>query len=208
MTTYPSETRIILTLKSLGPLSLKELAEKIQISKMAVLNHIKRLESQGMVERSLVKASVGRPYYVFQVKDISKEKMTSSSEWLLDGLLEYLEKTNRGEIAKSFLNDRYKQIRIDYEKRLNTLAGQRKVEGLTRIREEENYFPELKRQGKDSYELLEYNCPIFKISRRFGIACTLETKLFSSVLDMDVSSTHRQVDGSDVCRFLITKKSA
>jgi predicted ArsR family transcriptional regulator len=175
---------------------------------MAVLNHIKRLENQGMVERSLVKASVGRPYYVFQVKDISKEKMTSSSEWLLDGLLEYLEKTNRGEIAKSFLNDRYKQIRIDYEKRLNTLAGQRKVEGLTRIREEENYFPELRRQGKDSYELLEYNCPIFKISRRFGIACTLETKLFSSVLDMDVSSTHRQVDGSDVCRFLITKKSA
>ena len=207
MASYPSETRIILTLKSFGSMNLKDLAEKIQISKMAVLNHIKKLESQGIVARSLVKASVGRPYYTFHLIDASKEKMASSSEWILDGFLDYLEKTGNGKIAKDFLNDRYRQIRIEYEKRLGNLAGNQKMEALAKIREEEDYFPELKKEGKDGFELLEYNCPIFKISKRFGIACTLETRLFSSVLDMDVNSTHRQVDGSEVCRFLIRKRS-
>ena len=77
---------------------------------------------------------------------------------------------------------------------------------MARIREEEDYYPELKETGKGNYELLEYNCPIFQVARKFGVACSLESQLFSSVLQMDVDTTHRQVNGSDVCRFLIRQR--
>lgn len=206
MEKYPSGTRIILALKEKGKMNLKELSGEIGISKMAVLNHVQKLESQGLVERSLVKSSVGRPYYVFSASEKSKDTMASSDSMMLDDLLDYLDRTGNREIAENYLRDRYDQVRADYGRKLGHYTGDRRVEALARLRDEENYYPELKSGGKGAHELLEYNCPIFKISNRFGIACSLETQLFSSVLDMDVTSTHRQVNGSDVCKFLIRKK--
>lgn len=206
MDKYPAETRLILTLKREGRLSLIELSEQMGMSKMGVLNHIKRLEGKGMVERHLVKTNVGRPYYVFSTAEKSRENVASSEGWLLDELMDFLARTDNGKLVADFLKERYTQMRVTYEERLSKKNGAHRVEELARIREEENYFPELKSSGKDSLELLEYNCPIFKISKNFGIACSMESQLFSSVLDMNVSSTHRQVDGSDVCRFLIRKK--
>lgn len=207
MEKYPSETRIMLSLKKHGKMSLRELSEEIGISKMAILNHIQKLEGNGLVERFLVKSEVGRPYFVFKATQNSKEGIGNSQGEMLDELIDFLEKTGNKEIVADFLRERYGSVRLDYEKKLARLPPKEKVTELSRIREEENYYPELKATGNDSYELLEYNCPIFKFSNKFGIACSLETQLFSSVLQMDVNSTHRQVNGSDVCRFLIRKKS-
>ncbi len=208
MEKYPTETRIILALKRGKPLRLVDLAESIGITKMAVLNHMQKLEAKGMVERRIVKSKVGRPYYVFKLREESKDSVASSDGWVLDGLLEYLERTGNGNLAEDFLKERYSRVRDEYAERISRANPEDRVEELTKIREEENYYPELKSTGSGSYELLEYNCPIFKVSNRFGIACSLETNLFSSVLDADVTSTHRQVNGSDVCRFLIKKKKA
>ena len=207
MDKYPSETRIMLALKKNGKMSLKDLSDEIGISKMAVLNHLQKLEGKEMVERYLVKSTVGRPYFVFRTTESSRDKIDDSQGEMLDELLEFLENSGNKELVDTFLKERYGSVRVDYEKRLSRVPLDQKVQELARIREEENYYPELKATGKESYELLEYNCPIFKISKRFGIACSLESQLFSSVLQMDVNTTHRQVNGSDVCRFLIRKKS-
>lgn len=206
MDQYPSETKIILELKNSGPLSLKELSDRIGISKMAILNHIKKLETKGLVKRSLVKTSIGRPYYVFKTSEESKENIASANDWVLEELIRYLDKTGNAKIATEFLKERYEQVRIDYDKKMSNIKPEQRVEALAKLREQENYYPELKSTGNDNYELLEYNCPIYKIAKTFGVACSLETRLFESVLDMDVSSTHRQVNGSDVCRFIIRKK--
>jgi predicted ArsR family transcriptional regulator len=207
MDKYPSETRIMLALKKNGKMSLVELSEEIGISKMAILNHLQKMESKGLVERYLVKSSVGRPHYVFKTTDNSRLGMDSSNNEMLENLLDFLEKTGNNDLVTKFLSERYSSVRLDYEKQLSKFNDREKVQELSRIREKENYYPELKETGKDGFELLEYNCPIFEISRKFGVACSLETQLFASVLQMDVNSTHRQVNGSDVCRFLIKKKS-
>lgn len=206
MNKYPSETQIVLALKREGRLSLNELSERIGISKMAVLNHIQKLEAQDMVERRLVKTKVGRPYYKFGVSENSKISMAPSDVSMLNEFIEYMDENGHSGIVEDFLRERYSQVRVDYEKKLSRVDPEKRVEALAKLREKENYFPELKNGGKDNFELLEYNCPIFSISRKFGSACSMETKLFSSVLGREVSSTHRQVNGSDVCKFLIKKE--
>lgn len=207
MDRYPSETSIMLALKKNGKMSLKELSHEIGISKMAILNHIQKMENKDLVERFLVKSSVGRPYFVFRTTQNSKEAIDNSAREMLQEILDFLEKTGNRELVDKFLTERYSKVRLEYDKQLSGISGEGKVRELARIREEENYYPELKETGKESFELLEYNCPIFQISRKFGIACSLESQLFSSVLQMDVDTTHRQVNGSDVCRFLIKKRS-
>lgn len=206
MEKYPSETRIVLALKKGNPMRLDDLSAEIGISKMGILNHIQKLESKGMVERLLVKSKVGRPYYVFKLKEESKESVARADQWVLDGLIDYLEKTGNGNLAEEFLKERYVKVKEEYQEKLAGLSHEKKVEALTRLREEENYYPELKETGNGSYELLEYNCPIYRVAGKISLACSLESRMFSSVLDAEVNSTHRQVNGSDVCRFLIKKK--
>ena len=77
---------------------------------------------------------------------------------------------------------------------------------LAVLRRSADYYPEVKK-SQENFELTEYNCPILSISKNFGIACSLETQMFSQVLDANVKSTHRQVNGYSACRFLISRKS-
>ncbi len=206
MDKYPSYTRIILELKTSNGLSLNDLSQRIGISKMGILNQIQKLETRGMIERKIIKNKIGRPYFIFNLKDGSKSLLNNSSDAMLEDLLAYISEKGHGDIIESFLKDRYQSIRIEYSKKLYALDQDKKIEALVKLREDENYFPEHNKLNNQTDELLEYNCPIFRISNRFGIACSLETSLFSSVLDMDVKSTHRQVDGSGLCRFLISKR--
>ncbi len=207
MQEYPTETRLILLLKEKGQRSLQDLSQDLGISKMGVLNHIKQLESRGLIRRIQKKGRVGRPYYLFAVTEDSKENLANSNAWMLQSLVSYLKETGHSDLMEHFLKDRYEQIRIDYEKKLSHTAKGQKIQELVRMREDESYFPVLKDTGHDSFDLQEFNCPIYQIARYFGIACNLETRLFSSVLDMDVESTHRQVDGHGVCRFIIRPRS-
>ena len=206
MDKYPSYTRIILELKTSNGLSLNDLSQRIGISKMGILNQIQKLETRGMIERKIIKNKIGRPYFIFNLKEGSKSMLNNSSDAMLEDLLTYISEKGQGDIIESFLKDRYQTIRIEYSKKLYGLDQDKKIEALVKLREDENYFPEHNKLNNQTDELLEYNCPIFRISNRFGIACSLETSLFSSVLDMDVKSTHRQVDGSGLCRFLISKR--
>ncbi|MDN5865990.1 MAG: hypothetical protein L0H55_01155 [Candidatus Nitrosocosmicus sp.] len=83
-----------------------------------------------------------------------------------------------------------------------------KVKELARIRDEEGYIAESKKERKNNSRiLLEYNCPIIMITEKHWEACTIETELFEHVLDADVEVTHRAAKGDSICKFLIKEKN-
>ena len=83
-----------------------------------------------------------------------------------------------------------------------------KVKELARIRDEEGYIAESKKDRKrNSHTLLEYNCPIIMIAEKHWEACSIETELFEHVLDAKVEVTHRAAKGDSICKFLIKEKS-
>jgi len=202
---YPTESRVIIALKESNGLSLKDLSERLNISKMAVLKHLQSLESRHIVERRIAKKNIGRPYYTFHLLQSSSSALGSSSEMLLQSLLNFLAENGNKEIVIKFLRERYSKIEAYYRDSLMFKTGNDRVEELARLRFLEDYLPELKKIGKEKFELLEYNCPIFAISSKFNEACALEQKLFENVLKMEVNSTHTQVNGHGTCRFLISK---
>ncbi len=202
---YPTQTRIIMYLKSSGKASLEQLSQELDISKMAVLKHLRRLEERGLVERRAVKTKVGRPYYAFSYTDAAKADLQTSDGIMLNALLDHLKNSGNEELVEDFLRKRYESYRMRYETELFPVDGDGKIKKLLNLREKEDYMPELHKLSQTKYELLERNCPIFKIAAKYPVACSLEENLFSNVLEMDVESSHRQVDGSGICRFLIRK---
>ncbi|KAA8922834.1 metalloregulator ArsR/SmtB family transcription factor [Thermoplasma sp.] len=205
---YPTETRILIALKRSDGMTLQQIADQIGVSKMAVLKHIQALENRHLIERRITKGDMGRPFYRFYLLRGSSEAFGSSSGGVLADLIEFLVATGNRDLILKFLNKRYTEIAETYRIAIGSARDDERVERLVKLRYEENYVPEIKKVGNGKYELLEYNCPIFTISRRFGEACALECHLFESVLGMNVTSSHTQVNGHGTCRFLIEKKEA
>ncbi len=206
MQEYPTPVRIILLLKEFPDMSLDDLAVKLGISKMAVLNHISALEQQGAVARKIVKKKVGRPSYAFYALPESNMKLGSSSDTLLNDFMEFLKNTGNSKLLEDFLKDRYLKVKTEYSGHMRKKGLEEKVNELATLRRKEDYYPEIKK-SQENFELTEFNCPILCISKNFGIACSMETEMFSQVLDANVKSTHRQVNGYSACRFLISKRS-
>jgi predicted ArsR family transcriptional regulator len=206
MEEYPTPVKIILLLKEFPGLSLDELAQKLDISKMAVLNHISALEQQGAVSRKIVKKKVGRPSFVFYSLPVSNNKLGNSSDSMLNDFMDFIKNTGNEKLLEEFLKDRYSKVRSEYITSMRGKDFDEKVNELAILRRKADYYPEVKK-SQENLELVEYNCPILSISKNFGIACSLETKMFSQVLDANVKSTHRQVNGYSACRFLISRKS-
>ena len=206
MEEYPTPVKIILLLKEFPGLTLDELAEKMSISKMAVLNHISALEQQGAVSRKIVKKKVGRPSFIFYALPVSNNKLGNSSDSMLNDFMDFIKTTGNEKLLEEFLKDRYSKVRSEYTGAMRGKNLDEKVNELAILRRNADYYPEVKR-AQGNFELIEYNCPILSISKNFGVACSMETKMFSQVLDANVKSTHRQVNGYSACRFLISRKS-
>lgn len=200
-----TETRILMHLKSRSA-NLEEIARVTGISKMAALKHIKQLEERGLVERRIVKARVGRPYYSFSYTEAAKSDFRTSDSLMLNAFMDYLKARGMDDIVEGFLKSRYEKSMQRYETEVGSLKAEERISKLVSLRDKEHYMPELHRVSGSMYELLEKNCPIFKMAKNYPLACSLEQNLFASVLGMDVEATHRQSDGEGICRFLIRKR--
>ncbi|HFK1549116.1 TPA: helix-turn-helix transcriptional regulator [Bacillus albus] len=75
---------------------------------------------------------------------------------------------------------------------------------LAKIQNDKGYMAELTKIDNDSYELTEYNCPIFPVASHFKKACSFETAMFQNVLGTkQVERVSCQTAGETHCEFLI-----
>jgi predicted ArsR family transcriptional regulator len=202
-----AEAKVILEIKRRQSITLEDAANILGMSKMGAYKHLLKLERRGLVARRIVKKNVGRPIHAFHLTDKGRQYFGSADSIILVNLLEFLKDRGEGELIKMFLRERYARLMEQYHETLSTREFEDKVTLLSELRTQEGYMAELKKTGK-GFELVEYNCPILKVASFFGEACNLEAHLFSSLLEAEVNNTHRQVDGCDMCRFVIKPRQA
>lgn len=204
--TYNTERNLYIILRKNGPSTLNEISIELGISKMGALKWINKLESQGKIERRIKKLDMGRPAYVFSLTpDSNMPSEGAGSEKILVDLLEFMKRMKQDEIAEQFLRQRYDLLYSNVYAEFQGKSFEDKVRVLRDLREKEGYMPEVKQNPSDNYNLIEYNCPIFRVSSIFPVACELERRLFESLLNADVENYHRQTNGKNTCVFNIKR---
>src|ERR687890_492663 len=117
--------------------------------------------------------------------------------------LAILQKRGLVEGIEKVLRERQSELFDQYYKRLKNLDFDKQVKELARIRDEEGYIAESKKEPKSGgggkHVILEYNCPIIHIAEKHWEACTTETELFEKLLDADIKTTHRAAKGDLIC---------
>lgn len=201
--------KILYYLKVMQQAGLEELAKVMKVSRMAVHKHLVLLQNRGLVEGIENRGHVGRPRMVYQLTSQSKTVFPKSYSAIATHALDFIERNMGKEGIEKVLHERQTELFDQYYKRLKGLDFDKQVKELARIRDEEGYIAESKKESKKSggkHVLLEYNCPIIHIAEKHWEACSTETELFEKLLGANIETTHRAAKGDSICKFVIKEK--
>ncbi len=199
----PRRYRILALLRSRGSMGLDEISKILGISKTAVLRHLRELENEGLVERQYVKKGRGRPSLKFRASRDNSLKNAKGLASIAIESLRYIERNMGREHITRVLTARYLELAREYSGRFLKKKELEKIKELASLRTSEGYMASFRKLGDGSYEIVEENCPIVLVAQEYSEACMAEVRLFSTLLGAEVEATHRIVNGSPVCRFVI-----
>jgi predicted ArsR family transcriptional regulator len=206
--------KLLYYLKIMQQAGLDELAKVMKISRMAVYKHLALLQKRGLVEGVETRGHVGRPRTVYQLTSQSKTVFPKSYSAIASYALDFIERNMGKEAVEKVLHERQTELFDQYYERLKDLDFDKQVKELARIRDEEGYIAESKKESKSrgggggggKHVLLEYNCPIIHIAEKHWEACSTETELFEKLLGANIETTHRAAKGDLICKFVIKER--
>ncbi len=201
-----TKREILLILKREGQSDLQTLADRLHISKMAVHKHVQDLEERGMVQRTPLRGTKGRPRLMAQLAPGSQGLFPKAYAGVTCAALAYIEEKLGRKGVEEALRRRQTETVKTYRDQVNAETLPARVHQLSELRDREGYMAEDHQAGPSKFEILEHNCPIIAIAQNYWEACTVEREMFQKVLGANVETTHRVVAGAYVCRFLITPK--
>ncbi len=190
---------------------LEELANAMKISRMGIHKHLVTLQQRGLVESIEIRGNIGRPRMVYQLTSESKTVFPRSYSAIATHALDFIERNMGKEGIEKVLRERQSELFDQYYKRLKNLNFDKQIKELAKIRDEEGYIAESKKESKNpndggKYVILEYNCPIIHIAEKHWEACSTETELFEKLLGANIETTHRIAKGDSICKFIIKQK--
>ena len=195
--------RLLLLLKTRGPLTTKQLAAALEISVPAVRQHLTTLgHLVGMETR---RSGVGRPAQVWHTTSQAEARFPDTHGELTVRLIDAIEESLGTEALDRVIEARFDDALEAYRKRLagvSTLSG--KLHRLVEVRSEEGYMANLEKVN-GGWMLVENHCPICAAATRCQGFCRNELQLFRTVLGEDVSveRTEYLLDGGRRCAYRI-----
>src|SRR5580658_5887546 len=180
--TMPARRRTILTaLKSRGEARAEDLANDLGVTVSAMRQHLQSLASDGLVEHEQVRDGRGRPRHIYHLTDRADSLFPRAYAEITNELLGYVDEVDHELLEKVFRRRRDRRIR-----QANTrLAGKpfdERVAELARILDEDGYLATVEAGDDGTYRIVEHNCAILGVARRYNQACTSEIEFIRSVL--------------------------
>jgi predicted ArsR family transcriptional regulator len=193
-------------LKRQGAQPAASLATRFGVTAMAVRQHLYALQEDGMVTAHSEPTGRGRPTKLWALTDKAQGLFPDAHQELAVDLLGHM-RAQFGEAGLEGIIDRHSAAqRHSYEA---TLAGAKtldqRVHRLARLRTDEGYMAEVKRDGKD-WLLIENHCPICAAARICTRLCANELDVFTQVLGpaARVVREEHMLSGARRCAYRIT----
>ena len=202
---------IVKLLKTDGPLDSAKLAERLGLTAMAVRQHLYALQSENLVTAEARPVPLGRPAKFWGLTSEADRLFPEAYAELSVALIDAMQDAFGAEGLNRVLVSRCARQRVEYLKRIRPNASlEKKLMELARVRTEEGYMAEIRRDVDGSFLLVENHCPICAAANACQGFCSTELDLFRSVLGpaVDVERVEHIVSGDRRCAYRITPKVA
>jgi predicted ArsR family transcriptional regulator len=207
----PASTRtrraILELLKWDGPQDARALAARLQVSPMAVRQHLYALAKRKLVTSQEDPRPLGRPAKLWQLTAAANEVFPNAHADLTLSLIESVRETFGETGTSRLIAARSKQQIEAYRAKVPRTGPLRKrLEALAKLRTQEGYMAELQEAANGALLLIENHCPICAAAAACTLLCAGELNVFREVLGRKVriERTDHILTGARRCAYRVS----
>jgi len=208
----PARRKLLELIKSGGPQTATELAERLGVTPVAVRQHLQALGREGLLVYVEERRPVGRPARRWSLSEAAHPFFPDSHREFAVGLIEAIDGAFGGEGLQRLVEERVRQQIRRYRRRMpgRDTPLEERLAALASLRNEEGYMVEWFADGEDCWILAENHCPICAAAKVCGGLCAGEPALFQTILgpDVEVRRTEHLLEDSHRCVYqIVTRES-
>jgi len=202
-----TQVEILRTILRAGePLPAEHLYRHLEISRNATYQHLTALERDGLIQKSTLTQTKGRPGQTFQLTDKGLELFPRHYTLFTKMLMQII----KSHIGKDQLQDYLEELGVslakDFKGRLVGLKDNDLTIEVSKIMQELGYEAEAIQQGnEEALQVRAYNCVFHDLAKEHEEVCALDIALISALLEKPIEHAECIVRGGACCRFCIKK---
>jgi predicted ArsR family transcriptional regulator len=194
-----------LLLNNKAGLSIDVIAEKLEISRNAVQQHIAILERDGYLEIQALSKTAGRPLRLFALTTLGINYFPKQYAWFSDLILCDLKSELGSKAFRRFLNKLGESLAQKLSPRFANKSTQQRVEELVTLMSELGYQATVAEKSEEgSHTISACNCIYHDLAQEHAEICEFDMALIQTLLKTDVELTECMAKGGHVCRFKIS----
>lgn len=199
---------ILHLLKREGAMDSQTLADCLQVSAMAIRQHLYAMQDEHLVTYQEQSRVIGRPAKLWQLTTAANRFFPDGYAELTLGLIESALEAFGNQGLEKLLEVRTRHQISAYQSAMPIQGDlQEKVQALADLRTNEGYMAEIQALDNDSCVLIENHCPICVAATACTGLCARELEVFQTVLGqgITVERTEHIIAGARRCAYLVRK---
>jgi iron-sulfur cluster biosynthesis transcriptional regulator SufR len=197
---------IVQLLKQEGHLDAETLAARLEITAMAVRQHLYALQDEQLVTYQEESRPMGRPAKLWQLTAAADRLFPDGYAELTLSLLNSVKQAFGEAGLDRLLEVRSQQQLESYNQQMKGKRSlKQRLNKLVEIRTHEGYMAEVQTQADGSFLLIENHCPICAAATACTGLCAKELEVFQSILgdDTTIERVEHIIAGERRCAYQI-----
>jgi predicted ArsR family transcriptional regulator len=203
-----AEEGVLYQLKTRGPQAAAQIARRLNVTPMAVRQHLYRLKLAALVDFADERRKVGRPARIWRLTDEAAARFPDTHGDLTVEIISAVRAAFGEAGMDKLLAERTRRQKEQYRARLRAAGTSiaKRAQALSEIRREQGYMAECTKMPDGSILRVENHCPICAAATTCQGLCREELSLFRSVLGNKarVDRTDHILAGARRCAYRIT----
>jgi predicted ArsR family transcriptional regulator len=198
---------IVKLLKTEGPMDSAQLAGRLDVTPMAVRQHLYALEREKLVDVEMRPGPIGRPAKYWRLTADANRLFPEAYAELSVSLINSVGDAFGLSGMARLLDARLAKQTADYRARVDRAAPLKKrLQQLAKVRSDEGYMAEVNPAGPNAFLFVENHCPICAAATACQGFCAIELDLFRAVLGPAVTVEREEhiIGGDRRCAYRIT----
>ncbi|MCJ8313056.1 MAG: transcriptional regulator [Pseudomonadales bacterium] len=198
--------QILALLKKHGKHTLKDFAEKLNLTTMGVRQQLHNLEGDELIEFADKSMGRGRPTRFWNLTQKSNEHFEDRHEILTVQLIESVQSVFGEKGLENLISHREKQSFELYKQALDKHKTiKTKLEKLAKLRSDEGYMATVEKAESGGFLLIEHHCPICHAATHCQNFCRSELNLFQELFEgiATVERSEHIISGQTRCVYKV-----
>jgi predicted ArsR family transcriptional regulator len=203
--------QILYLLKMQGAQTATTLADQLQVSPMAIRQHLQSLKAEQWVTYQEERRPLGRPVKLWRLTIQAIDRFPDSHADLMLDLLRSVETVFGSEGLDKLMAERSRRQVQTYRAKIKERVAEgwrQQVEAIAHLRSQEGYMAEVIEQPDNTLLLVENHCPICTAAQTCQKLCTVELEVFRAVLGatVTVERVEHILQGDRRCAYRVLGK--